>query len=90
MTVKSSMLSVEAGETAELWCNFNSRGWGRGGWGRESTTDPCTFTTPGNVTLVMATGAAYQEGRLALLDVGQNSCGLRIAKVETEDFGAWR
>ena len=81
MTVESSMISVEAGETAELWCNFD---------GRESTTDPCTFTTPGNITMVMATGAAYQEGRLAVLDGGQNSCGLRITKVETEDFGAWR
>ena len=81
MRVSSSLVEVEVGEAVELWCSYNT-------W--LLTIDACNFTTPGNVALVMATGAAYQEGRLDVLDGGKKSCGLRINRVEKQDFGVWR
>ena len=80
MTLKSSMIAVEAGGEAELWCSHGTR----------FTTDSCTFTTPGNAPLLMAPGATYQEGRLEVLDGEQNYCGLRITRVQEADLGVWR
>ena len=81
MTAKSVMVEAEAGRAAELQCSHDSR---------ETTASSCTFTTPGNTTFVMAAGAAYQEGRLVVLEGEENSCGLRITRVEEADFGVWR
>ena len=88
MTVKSILVEAEAGGAADLWCSHGSSLSTTDS--RVSTTDLCTFMTPGNASLVMAAGAAYQSGRLKVLDGEENSCGLRIARVEEADFGVWR
>ena len=73
------MLEAAEGAILELTCS-----------GSEDI-DTCTFTCPANLSFnALAPGAAYDDGRIGVLEKKQDSCGLKITGVEQEDFGAWR
>ena len=79
VAVLDQMLEAVEGDTIELTCSSSE------------DIDTCIFTSPGNLHLnARASGAAYDEGRISVLEERMDSCGLKITGVKQEHFGEWK